>query len=323
METSNFTGYDLPTFILMGIPGLGDAHIWISIPFAAFYMTALLANFTVLSIVAKEQRLHKPMYLLIGMLAVSDMIIPTTIIPRALGIFWFNLKSITLAACLAQAFFLPVSATMHSGVLMTMAVDRCVAICNPLRYTSILTNARVAKLGLVCVVRAVLYIVPLSVLLSRMPFCDNRIIPHTYCETMAVSMLSCGDITGCRMYGLVLACVSTGFDMTVIAISYVLITRAVLRMSSKTAHQKALSTCTAHILVILMAYPPGLFSILAYRFGEGIAPSVHIILSNLIYLLPSMLNPIVYGIKTKELREEVVAFICRRFLTGITGYKTT
>nr|XP_006110290.1 olfactory receptor 52N4-like [Pelodiscus sinensis] len=300
METSNFTGYDPPTFILMGIPGLGDAHIWISIPFAAFYMTALLANFTVLSIVAKEQRLHKPMYLLIGMLAVSDMIIPTTIIPRALGIFWFNLKSITLAACLAQAFFLPVSATMHSGVLMTMAV-----------------------LVVVGFIRAVLFVLPMPFLVSRMPFCDNRIIPHTYCETMAVSMLSCGDITGCRMYGLVLACVSTGFDMTVIAISYVLITRAVLRMSSKTAHQKALSTCTAHILVILMAYPPGLFSILAYRFGEGITPSVHIILSNLIYLLPSMLNPIVYGIKTKELREEVVAFICRRFLIGITDYKTT
>nr|XP_006110288.1 olfactory receptor 52N4-like [Pelodiscus sinensis] len=323
MEASNFTHYDPPTFILMGIPGLEDAHIWISIPFAAFYITALLANFTVLSIVAKEQRLHKPMYLLMCMLAVSDIITPTTIFPKALGIFWFNLKSITLAGCLTQAFFVPVSATVHSGVLVTMAIDRCVAICNPLRYTSILTNARVAKLGLVCVVRAVLYIVPFSVLLSRMPFCANRIIPHTYCDTMAVSQLSCGDITGSRMYGLVLVCVATGFDMSVIAISYVLITRAILRMSSKKAHQKALSTCTAHILVILMAYPPGLFSILAYRFGKGITPSAHILLSDLIYLIPSMLNPIVYGIKTKELREEVVAFICRRFLIGITDCKTT
>nr|XP_006110291.1 olfactory receptor 52N4-like [Pelodiscus sinensis] len=286
-------------------------------------MAALLGNFTVLSIVVKEQSLHKPMYLLICMLALSDIVTSTSFIPKALVIFWFNLKSITLAGCLTQLFCFQATATVHSGVLMIMAIDRYVAVCNPLRYTSILTNARIAKLGLVCVVRAVLFILPLPVLLSRLLFCASRIIPHTYCDNMAVAKLSCGDITGSRMYGLALAFVVTGFDVTVIAMSYVLIIRAVLRISSKKANQKALSTCTAHILVILMAYPPGLFSTLAYRFGEGITPSVHIILANLTYLMPPMLNPIVYGIKTKELHEKVVAFIGRRFLIGITDYATT
>ncbi|XP_006110292.2 olfactory receptor 52N4-like [Pelodiscus sinensis] len=323
MAASNFTQDDSPTFILTGIPGLEDAHIWISIPFAAFYMTALLANFTVLSIVAKEQSLHKPMYLLICMLALSDIVTSTSFIPKALGIFWFNLKSITLAGCLTQVFFFLASATVHSGVLMIMAIDRYVAICNPLRYTSILTNARIAKLGLVCVVRAVLFILPEPVLLSRLPFCANRIMPHTYCDTMVVAKLSCGDITGSKMYGLALAFVVTGFDLTVIATSYMLIARAVLQISSKKAHQKALSTCTAHILVILMAYPPGLFYILAHRFSEGITPYVHIILANLTYLMPPMLNPIVYGVKTKELRDKVVAFIGKRCSTDVPDYKTT
>nr|XP_006110287.1 olfactory receptor 52N4-like [Pelodiscus sinensis] len=315
--------YDPPTFILMGIPGLEDAHIWISIPFAAFYMTALLANFTVLSIVAKEQSLHKPMYLLICMLALSDIVTSTSFIPKALGIFWFNLKSITLGGCLTQLFFFQAGSTVHSGVLMIMAIDRYIAICNPLRYTSILSNVRIVKLGLVGLIRAVLFILPVPLLLSRQPFCSSYIIAHTYCDNMTVAKLSCGNITGSRMYGLVLAFVVMGFDLTVIAMSYALILRALLRISSKKAHQKALSTCTAHILVILMAYPPGLFSTLAHRFGQGITPYVLIILSNLTYLMPPMLNPIVYGVKTKELREKVVIFIYTTCLTGTTDYKTT
>ncbi|XP_006120220.1 olfactory receptor 52N2-like [Pelodiscus sinensis] len=322
MEAANSSTSEMPVFILMGIPGLEDAHIWISIPLAAFYVTALLANSTVLSVVAKEQCLHKPMYLMICMLALSDIITSTSFMPKTLCIFWFNLKSITLNGCLTQLFFFQASSAVHSGVLVIMAVDRYVAICNPLRYTTILTNARTAKLGLVCLVRAVLFILPMPLLLRWLPFCSNNIIAHTYCDNMAVAKVSCGDITGSRIYGLMLACIMIGFDLTVIALSYALILRALLRLSSKKANQKALSTCTAHILVILMAYPAGLFSSLAHRFGQGITPYVHIISSNLHYIIPPMLNPIVYGVNTKELREKVVAFLGRTFSAGVFDYKT-
>ncbi|XP_074869263.1 olfactory receptor 52P1-like [Carettochelys insculpta] len=312
LEPSNHTSSGPPTFILTGIPGLEAAHLWISIPFSMFYVIGLLGNVTVISVVGKEETLHKPMYLLLCMLAVTDLGTSTSIMPKALCIFWFNLKGITVGGCLTQMFFLHLFSVMHSSVLVTMAFDRYVAICNPLSYASILTNAQIAKLGLVGLLRAVLFILPMPLLLSSQPFCANCIIPHTFCDNMAVVKMSYGDTTVSRIYGLVITIVVNELDLILIAFSYGLIIRALLRLSSKKAHQKALNTCTAHICAILTSYTPSLFSSLTHRFGQGIAPHVHIILANLCFLLPPMLNPIIYGVNTKELRDKVGKYICRR-----------
>ncbi|CAM2095455.1 unnamed protein product [Caretta caretta] len=143
------------------------------------------------------------MYLLLCMLALTDIATPTFVIPNALCIFWFNLKGITMGGCLSQMFFLHTVSLMHSTILVTMAFDLYVAICNPLRYTIIVNNRRIAKLRFVGLIRAVLFILPLPLLLSRQPFCANRIIPHTQCEHTAVVTMSCGDIRVNRIYGLV------------------------------------------------------------------------------------------------------------------------
>ncbi|XP_050821049.1 olfactory receptor 52E2-like [Gopherus flavomarginatus] len=312
MAVFNITHSNLSTFILMGIPGLETAHVWISIPFSMFYIIGLLGNFTVLFVVYKEQTLHKPMYLLICMLALTDIATPTFVMPNALCIFWFNLKGITVGGCLTQMFFLHTVSVMHSAVLVTMAFDRYVAICNPLRYTIVLTNTRIAKLGLLGLIRAVLFIMPLPLLLSQQPFCANHIIPYTQCEHMAVVKMVCGDITVNRTYGLVLFFVVNMSDLTLVALSYGLIMRAILRLSSKKAHQKALNTCTVHICVMLMYYTPGLFSNLTNRFSQSIAPYIHIILADLYLLIPPMLNPIIYGVKSKDLRDKVGKYICRK-----------
>nr|XP_005312527.1 putative olfactory receptor 52P1 [Chrysemys picta bellii] len=316
MAASNLTPSGPSTFILMGIPGLEAAHGWISIPLSMFYLIGLLGNFTVLFVVGKEQTLHKPMFLLLCMLALTDIGISTSVVPKALCIFWFNLKGITVGGCLTQTFFLHGVSVMQSAVLVTMAFDRYVAICNPLRYSTILTNARIAKLGLVGLIRAVLFMLPLPLLLSRQPFCANRTIPHMYCEHMAVAKMSCGDITVNRAYGLVMAFVVLGLDLMLVALSYSLIIRAVLRISSKSDYQKALNTCTAHICVMLMSCTLFFFSTLTHRFGQGIAPHIHIILANLYFLVPPMLNPIIYGVKTKELRDKVGKYTFRICLSG-------
>ncbi|KAM9172856.1 olfactory receptor 52E2-like [Pangshura tecta] len=312
MAAFNFTPSEPSPFILMGIPGLDAAHIWISIPFSTFYIIGLFGNFMLLFVIGKEQTLHKQMHLLLCMLALTDIGMSTSVVPKALCIFWFNLKGITLGGCLTQMFFIHTVSAMQSAVLVTMAFDCYVAICNPLRYGTILTNARIAKLGLVGLTRAVLFILPMPLLLSRQPFCANRIIPHTYCEHMAVAKMSCGDITVSRTYGLVIAIVVNGSDLTLIALSYGLIIKAVLRISSKKAHLKTLNTCTAHICVMLMSYTPSLFSYLTHRFGQGIASHVHVTFANFYLLVPPMLNPIIYGAKTKELRDKVGKYTCRR-----------
>ncbi|XP_053900306.1 olfactory receptor 52N4-like [Malaclemys terrapin pileata] len=311
MAALNLTHSDPSTFILMGIPGMEDAHIWISIPFSTSYIISLLGNFTVLFVVGKEQTLHKPMYLLLCMLALTDIAKCTLILPKALCIFWFKLKVITVGGCFSQIFLLHTVAFMQSAILMTMAFDRYVAICNPLRYATILTNARVAKQGLVGLIRSAVFMLPLPLLLSRLPFCASHIIPHTHCEHLLVAKMSCGDITVNNTYGLLMAIVLMGSDLTLIVLSYGLIIRTVLRISSKGAPQKALNTCTAHICVMLMFYSPIFFTSLTHQFGQGIAPHIHIILVDLYVLVPSMLNPIIYGVKTKELRYKVGKYTCR------------
>ncbi|XP_044882346.1 putative olfactory receptor 52P1 [Mauremys mutica] len=312
MASFNLSPSGPSTFILAGISGLEAIHIWISIPFSVFYIIGLLGNVMVLFVVGKEQTLHKPMYLLICMLALTDIATSTSVVPKALCIFWFNLKGITVGGCLTQMFFLHAVSVMQSAILVAMAFDRYIAICNPLRYDTILTNTRIAQLGLLGLIRTVLFVLPLPLLLSRQPFCADNIIHHTYCEHMAVAKMSCGDITVNRTYGLVVTFVVLGLDLLLVAFSYSLITRAVLRISSKKAHQKALNTCTAHICVMLMSCTFFLFSTVTHRFGQGIAPHVHIILANLHFLIPPMLNPIIYGVKTKELRDKVSKYTCRR-----------
>ncbi|KAM7179488.1 olfactory receptor 52P1-like [Macrochelys suwanniensis] len=312
MAALNLTTSDPSTFILMGIPGLEAAHLWISIPFTMFYIIGMFGNVMLLFVVVKEQTLHKPMYLLLCMLALTDIGTTTSIMPKALCIFWFNLKVITVSGCLTQMFFLHAVSAMYSAILVAMAFDRYVAICNPLRYATILTNARIAQLGIVGLIRAVLFVLPMPLLLSRQPFCANRIIAHTHCEHLAVVKMSCADTTVNRTYGLMMTLVIMGSDLTLIAVSYSLITRAVLRISSKEAHQKALNTCTAHICVMLTSYTSVLFTTLTHRFGQGIAPHVHIILADLSFLVPPMLNPIIYGVKTKDLRDKVFKYACRR-----------
>ncbi|XP_067386092.1 olfactory receptor 52P1-like [Emydura macquarii macquarii] len=311
MSAFNLTPSGPSAVILNGIPGLEAAHIWISVPFSIFYIISLLGNVMILFLVSKEQTLHKPMFLLLCMLAVTDIGMSTCVMPKALCIFWFSFKDITVDGCLTQMFFLNTITTMHSAILVTMAFDRYVAICDPLRYAAILTNARIAKLGLVGLIRAVLLVLPEPLLLRRLPFCTNRVIPHTYCEHMAVVKMSCGDTRVNRTYSLVITLVVIGLDLTLIGLSYGLIIRAVLRISSKKAHQKALNTCTAHICVMLVSYTPKLFSALTHRFAQDIAAHVHILLANLYLLVPPMLNPIIYGVKTKELRDKVGKYICR------------
>nr|XP_006131016.1 olfactory receptor 52B2-like [Pelodiscus sinensis] len=312
MAAFNLTPTEPLTFMLMSIPGLEASHVWISIPIFLSYVIGLLGNCTLLVVVGKEQTLHKLMYLLLSMLALVEMGGSTCVVPKAMWVFWFNLRDIIKGGSFTQTFFFHAATVMHSAILVTMAFDRYVAICNPLRYTTILSNAQIAKLAVVGLTRAVLCILPLPLLLNRLPFRDNRIIRNTYCDHMSVAKISCGDITVNRMYGLVITFLVYGFDLMLIALSYSLIIRAVFILSSREVHQKALSTCTAHLSVMFMSYLPGFVSSVTYRFDQGITPHVHIILANLYFLIPPMLNPIVYGVKNKELRDKVAKYTGRR-----------
>ncbi|CAM4337840.1 olfactory receptor 52K1-like [Caretta caretta] len=306
LSGSNGTGSDPSVFFLMGIPGLEALHPWISIPFCSMFTVALLGNCTLLYAIKTEPSLHQPMFYFLAMLAIIDLGLSTTTVPKILSIFWFNSREISFNACLVQMFFIHSFSIMESAVLLAMAFDRYVAICNPLRYATILTNSVIAKIGLAALARAVLLVVPLPFILRRLPYCGSHVISHCYCEHMAVVKLACANTRVNNVYGIMVVLFIAGLDLMFISLSYVNILRAVLSVASKKEQLKAFGTCGSHLCAILVFYSPVVLSSTIHRFGRHVAPHVHILLANFYLLFPPMMNPIVYGVKTKQIRDRVL-----------------
>ncbi|XP_030401099.1 olfactory receptor 52B2-like [Gopherus evgoodei] len=305
MPADNHTFFAPMTYILTGIPGTKESHVWISILLCLMYVVALFGNSLLLFIILTERSLHEPMYLFVSMLAAADLLLSTTAVPKMLAVFWFRAGEISFAACLTELFFIHVSFMAESGILLAMAFDRYVAICDPLRYTIILTKSVMRKMGLAVVTRSFCIIFPL-IFLVKMKFCGTNLPPHTYCEHLAIAWLACEDITVSIWYGLAVAIFVIGLDTVLIAVSYGLILRAIFLLPSKDARLKALHTCSSHLCVILMFYTPAFFPIFAHRFGHIIPGYILSLLTNLYVLIPPMLNPIVYGVTTKEILKRVI-----------------
>ncbi|XP_075779617.1 olfactory receptor 52N4-like [Pelodiscus sinensis] len=306
MSSSNRTIFTNPsTFILQGIPGLEAAHIWVSIPFCAIYVITILANFTILYIVKTEPSLHEPMYYFLCMLAITDLVLSTSTLPTMLSNFWFNDREIGFSACLTQLYFVHCFSAIESGIFVAMALDRYVAICNPLRHSTILTNPVVAKIGLAVLLSGGVLALPYPFLARQWPYCRTNIIPYTHCEHIDVVKLACADIRISSYYGLsVLLCIN-GLYVILIAVSYTQILRAIFRLPTKDARLKTFGTCVSHLCAILAFYIPTYFSSLSQRFGHNLPLSFHVLLANVYLLVPPMLNPIIYGVRTKQIRDRL------------------
>ncbi|XP_075792506.1 olfactory receptor 52E4-like [Pelodiscus sinensis] len=198
------------------------------------YAIALLGNFTILFIVKKEPSLHEPMYYFLCMLAVTDLLLSTSIQPKMLSIFW------------------------------------------------------------------------------QWPYCRTNIIPHTYCEHLSVLKLACADTRISTSYGLFVLFFVTGLDVLFIIVSYTQILRAVFSLPTKDAWLKSLGTCSAHFSAILAFYMLGLFTYLTHRFGQNVAPHFHVLIASVYLLGPAMLNPIIYGVRTRQIRNKLLHLFSKK-----------
>ncbi|XP_003463468.2 olfactory receptor 52P1-like [Cavia porcellus] len=310
MQHTNHSHQNPGSFLLMGIPGLEASHFWLAFPFCSMYALAVLGNVAVLLVVRSEPTLHQPMYLLLCMLSTIDLVICTSTVPKLLALFWTNAAEIAFGACAAQMFFIHGFSAVESGILLVMAFDRYLAICRPLRYGSLLPPESVGKLGAAAALRGLGLMTPLTCLLARLTYC-SRVVAHSYCEHMAVVKLACGNTRPNNIYGITAATLVVGTDSICIAVSYALILRAVLGLSSKEARAKTFGTCGSHLGVILLFYTPGLFSFYTQRFGQQVPRHIHILLADLYLIVPPMLNPIIYGVKTKQIRDGALRLLKR------------
>uniref|UniRef100_A0A8C0IMX4 Olfactory receptor n=1 Tax=Chelonoidis abingdonii TaxID=106734 RepID=A0A8C0IMX4_CHEAB len=283
-------------------------HLWISILFCFLYGISMVGNSVILFIIKTDPNssLHEPMYIFLSMLAVTDLGVLISTMPTILGIYLFNFREISLDVCLAQLFFIPLLQCTGSCILLLMAFDRFIAICNPLRYASILTLPRIAKMGLVAVLRSVVIIFPLPFLLKRFRYCRPNVLSHSYCLFQEVMKLACSDITVNNIYGLFAKLLTMGLDSLLIFFSYVMILKTVLSVVSHAEYLRALNTCVSHLCAVLLFYTPDISLSMIHRFGNSSSLLIRIILSYISLLFPPLMNPVVYSVKSKHLRVRII-----------------
>ncbi|VCW76551.1 unnamed protein product [Gulo gulo] len=284
------------------MPGLEYAHIWISIPICSMYLFAILGNCTILFVIKTEPSLHEPMYYFLSILAITDLGMSMSTLPTILAMLWWEAQEIKIGACFTQLFFIHTFTFLESSVLLAMAFDRFMAICRPLHYSSILTNDMIGKIGLGCLLRSAGVVMPTPILLRRYHYCHANVLSHPFCLHQDILKLSCSDASVNNIYGLCVVIITLGTDSVLILLSYILILHAVLGIASREERLKALNTCFSHVCVVLIFFVPLIGVCMVHRFGKHLPPIVHILMADVYLLLPPVLNPIIYSVRTKQIR---------------------
>ncbi|XP_034349023.1 olfactory receptor 51I2-like [Arvicanthis niloticus] len=310
---TNITFFQPQSFLMTGIPGLEVVHGWISIPFSSMYTVALTGNCLILLAVRRTHSLHQPMYYFLSMLALSDVGLSLSTMPSTLAVLWFDYRIIDFNACLIQMFFLHFFSVVESSVLLAMSFDRFVAISNPLRYASVLTNNVIIRIGVAITTRATLSLLPLPFLLKRLNYCPGKILlSHSFCFHADVMKLACADITVNILYGLYVVLSTVGFDSLLIVMSYSLILYTVMGLASPRERVRTLNTCVSHILAVLVFYIPVIGVSMIHRFGKHLPHIVHALVAYVYLVVPPVLNPIIYSVKSKPIRGAMFRVISRK-----------
>ncbi|XP_059035710.1 olfactory receptor 51V1-like [Mustela lutreola] len=305
MSASSASIINSSVFILTGFPGLDQYYPWFSIPFSSIYAVVFLGNCLVLHVIWTEQSLHEPMFYFLAMLALTDLCIGLSTVHTVLGVLWGLSQEIGLDACISQTYFVHGLSGTESGVLLAMAFDRFIAICNPLRYTSILTNNRVIHVMVAILMRSALSILPVIIRLKFFHYCRPHILSHSFCLHQDLLRLACSDIRFNSFYALALVICNFLLDAVLILISYVFILHTVLAIASREERLKSLQTCVSHICAVLVFYIPIIGLTMVHRFGKHLSPFVHVLMGNIYILFPPLMNPIIYSVKTQQIRSRI------------------
>ncbi|KAM4628398.1 olfactory receptor 52J3-like [Polymixia lowei] len=270
----------------------------------AIYFFGIFCNLTLLTLIILQQNLHKPMYFILFSLPLNDLIGITAMLPKVLSDIITGTNTVYYPLCVLQGFLLHMYGGGVLFILAAMSFDRYVAICMPLRYSSVMTPRVVVSI--ICLVWGLdlVLIVLLFSLQTRLPRCNSAIM-NVFCDNPSLLKLTCGNTTINNIIGLFNTTVMQLVSVTVQAFSYVkiLITCLVTRRSE--AKTKAVNTCIAQLVIFFIFEIVGTFTILSHRF-KNVSADLQKIMGMLIFLVPPLLNPIVYGLNTSEIRSTLL-----------------
>ncbi|XP_006885755.1 PREDICTED: olfactory receptor 51T1-like [Elephantulus edwardii] len=316
---NNTTSTYSSNFLLTAFPGLELAHVWISIPVCCLYIIALFGNSIILFVIITERSLHKPMYYFLSMLSAVDLCLTITTLPTVLGVLWFNSRKISFNGCLIQMFFVHSFSFLESSVLVAMAFDRFMAICNPLKYATVLTDMMTMVIGVVICIRQIIIMFPMLLALKSISFLGGKELSHPFCYHPDVIKFSYSSPWVASFGGMFLQLYLTGTDLLFILFSYVLILRTVLSIVAPKKQQKAFSTCVCHICAVTIFYVPMISLSLTHRLLSSTPRVVCSILANVYLLLPPVVNPVIYSLKTNTIRQALLQLFQPKHSRGSSG----
>ena len=278
------------------------------------YIFIMVSNIGLTVLICMERSLHQPMYLLFCNLSINDVLGATAIIPHLLSnIFTASAnRYISYIGCVIQAFFFHLHIGTSLSVLMIMAYDRHVAICNPLQYAIIMTNKMLLKLSVFAwavIIFMVGFLIGLSVRLSHC----RRKISYPFCDNASLFKLSCDSVLINNIYGLGYTVVLLGSSLGSTVLTYVKIAIACLTSKNRVLNRRALQTCTTHLALYLIMMVSGLSSVALHRFAylaeQGKVASI------LIMVVPPALNAVIYGLQIKQIRQKIVTLFNKNTVT--------
>ncbi|KAM8972664.1 olfactory receptor 11L1-like [Pelodytes ibericus] len=291
-------------FFLLGFQNLQQFKTLFFILLLIFYVATLIGNVIIIWLVASNRSLQSPMYFLLTQLSVSDIILTTSIVPNTLSITWRDGGAVSFFDCIIQFYFFASSEGAECYLLSIMAYDRYLAICNPLRYNSLMNIMLCIKLVIISWLLSFSMVLIDTISLFRLQYCKPNIIGHFFCDFAPLPELSCSDTTILHVESFILCVLIAILPLLVIMASYGHIVQAVLRISTISGRLKAFSTCSCHLTIVSLFYGT-LIGI--YMLPSKVKSlSINKVLSLLYTVIIPMTNPIIYTLRNKDIKKAMI-----------------
>ncbi|XP_067388311.1 olfactory receptor 5V1-like [Emydura macquarii macquarii] len=297
-------------FILLGLSSDPQTRTFLFLVFLIIYVITLVGNMMIMLVIRADSHLHTPMYFFLFHLSFVDICYSSVTVPKMLMNVLAEHKTISVHGCIAQMFFFILSAGTEVFILSAMAYDRYAAICDPLRYTKIMSKAICVQLVSGAWTVGFFYALLNTVFTLKLHFCGPNQISHFSCELPALLQLSCTETLTNQVVLLTSAVTLGSISFLLTLVSYIHIIATILRIRSAEGRRKAFSTCSSHLVVVGLLYLAAFMQYAKPRSGSSLF--LDEIVSIQYSILTPMLNPIIYSLKNREVKA-ALRNILRRF----------
>ncbi|XP_069805731.1 olfactory receptor 12D1-like [Dendropsophus ebraccatus] len=303
-----FNGTLLNEFILTGITNQPWLQKLLFAFVFFFYLLDVFGNFTIVSLVRTDPSLQSPMYFLLGNLSFLDTMFSSVTVPKMMMGFLME-NTITVKGCITQMYFFHSLGCTEGVLLAAMGYDRYVAICHPLRYVTIMRRSTCIQLVLSSWFIGLSTSLVNAIMTSRLPFCNTKRIKHFFCDVKPVIKLACKDI---HVNEVTMAIVSgflstSTFSLTIL--SYIYIVTHVLKIKSSKGRSKVFSTCSSHLTIVTLFYGTAMSTYLGPSSETSLEKDR--VAAILFTVITPTLNPIIYTLRNKEVKNAVQKLIKR------------